>query len=213
MPSVSPWAAAGTIEIAGTDPRVDAAVALAPVFTAAAADVTIPLQIQIGSEDCMVPADITRLLYEAVPGAPKQFLELAGANHIGYVDQALAAVGGFLITEVLPIDCPPRITYAEQHRVSTEYATMWFDAHLYGTDAWADELFGSGVQADLAAGVLSELRIDQMASHDSERSDLNREFRAGINPSPTGRGDRPRRRAGLTPARALSMERVGVADP
>ncbi len=156
---------AGALEIAGSDARFRAVVALAPGWNdlgaflfadtlAASADITAPTQIQRGSEDCLVPAAGPLGYYDSVPAA-KQYLEIRGGNHIGYVNEDLATLAGPIVFDLVPVDCPPTTSYAEQHRLSVKYATMWFDKYLYGSDAWDDALVGTGFAADLSSGALS----------------------------------------------------------
>ncbi len=157
---------AGALEAAGTDPRFAAVVSLAPGWSdyakflfqdtlAAAGKITTPTQIQRGSEDCLVPADGPLGYYAAVP-ARKQYLEIHGGDHIGYINDGLATVAGPIVFDAVPIDCPTTVPYEEQHRLGGKYATMWFDTYLYGSDHWSDALYGSGFAADLASGALSQ---------------------------------------------------------
>lgn len=157
---------AGALETAGSDARFRAVVALAPGWSdlgaflfedtlAASASIAAPTQIQRGSEDCLVPADGPLGYYDAVPVA-KQYLEIRGGNHIGYINEDLATLASPIVFDLVPVDCPPTTTYAEQHRLSVKYATMWFDKYLHGTDHWDDALVGSGFAADLASGALSQ---------------------------------------------------------
>jgi pimeloyl-ACP methyl ester carboxylesterase len=172
---------AGAIEAAGKDPRVDAVVAFAPGINDlgrflfqetidAASHIEAPTQIQVGTEDCLVNPRSPSLLaftnlghasvetyYDAIP-ARRQFLEIAGANHVDYFDEPQNELWISVIVDAIPIDCAPRIPAAEQHRVARKYTTMWLDTHLYGTTAWQDGLFGSGVESDLSLGVLSRVR-------------------------------------------------------
>ena len=157
--------ASGALEAAGRDARVRAMVGLAPGWSdigsfvfeetlQATAAIEAPTQIQIGSEDCLVGLSGPRGYYDAMP-ARKQYLEIQGANHIGFINEALANVATPLVTDAVPVDCLPAISYGEQHRVSAKYATMWFDAHLYETKAWDDALYGAGLDADLASRTLA----------------------------------------------------------
>ncbi len=174
---------AGAIEAAGKDARVAAVVAFAPGINDlgrflfketidASAHVTAPTQIQVGTEDCLVNPRPPSLLaftnlghtsvetyYDAIP-ARRQFLEIAGANHLDYMDEAAAQLAVELLVDAIPIDCAAKIPTATQHTIAQKYATMWLDTYVYGTGAWQDSLFGAGVAADLTAGVLTRVRSD-----------------------------------------------------
>lgn len=174
---------AGAIEAAAADPRARAVVAFAPGMNDlgrflfqdtldAAAHVSVPTQIQVGTEDCLVNPRPPSLLaftnlgrggvdlyYDAIP-AERQLLEITGANHIGFFDEAALPLWTAAIVDTIPIDCAATIPAADQHTVAKRYATMWLDTVLYETAAWQDGLFGGGVDADLASGVLSRERAD-----------------------------------------------------
>ncbi|MBK7975737.1 MAG: hypothetical protein IPK07_21490 [Deltaproteobacteria bacterium] len=175
--------AAGAIEAAAVDPRVRAVVAFAPGINDlgrflfqdtldAAARVTAPTQIQVGTEDCLVNPRPPSLLaftnlgrggvdlyYDAIP-AERQLLEITGANHIGYFDEAALGLWTAAIVDAIPIDCAATLPAAAQHTVAKRYATMWLDTFLYENPAWQDGLFGGGIEADLASDVLSRVRSD-----------------------------------------------------
>lgn len=157
---------AGALEIAGTETLFRAIVALAPGWSdvgsfifddtlAATRAIGVPTQIQRGSRDCLVPAAGPLAYYDAIP-ATKQYLEINGGNHIGYINEDLATLSAPIIFDLVPVDCPPTTSYAEQHRLGAKYATMWFDKYLYGSDRWDDALVHAGVAADLASGALSQ---------------------------------------------------------
>lgn len=178
---------AGAIQAAGDDPRVGAVVAFAPGINDlgrflfqdvidAAARVAAPTQIQVGTEDCLVNPRPPSLLaftnlgrtsvetyYDAIP-ARRQFLEITGADHVGYFNADAAERWVAAIVDLIPIDCAPTISATAQHTVAQKYATMWLDTYLYGTDAWQDALFGSGVDADLETTLLSQARADGPAT-------------------------------------------------
>lgn len=164
------------IEVAGTDARVRAAVALAPGINdlatsffdgalSAAPSIRVPIQLHMGSNDCILnPREDTVLgftvgegravltYYDLIPG-PRQYVEIQGGNHTGY--RNLPPPGASDVYVDLNLDCPREITAEEQHRLASRYATMWLDRALYGTDAWDDALFGAGIERDLADGLLS----------------------------------------------------------
>ncbi len=175
---------AGVIEAAGTsDIPIKAVVALAPQYIellgetvfadpgAAAARISAPTQIQIGSQDCMVHPQEGSFMYnlrvdgkgvmnyyEVIP-AVKLYLEIFGANHVSYVNEIFAETGSAFVAG-MRMDCHLEIAVSEQHRICAKYATMWFDTYLYGTEYWEAALFGAGIARDLEAGTLSDFRIN-----------------------------------------------------
>ena len=172
---------AGAIEAAGTGVEADAVVALAPgindlgrfIFAEtieAAERIEVPIQIQVGNRDCFVnPKEGSLLWFTNLTGqgvstyydiitAQKLYVEINGANHVAYINEDIADIGSFIVADLIPIDCMPTISTAEQHRIAAKYATMWFDAYLYDTTFWNQALFGEGIRRDFDNGVLSDFR-------------------------------------------------------
>jgi len=174
---------AGAIEAAGKGAAVNTIVALAPGINdlggfifheslKAAELINIPVQIQVGSLDCIVNPPAGTMLgftnltgkgvltyYDLIPSS-KLYLEINGANHVAYIQGGIAEIGNFMIATLIPIDCEPTLPTRKQHRISAKYATMWFHTYLYETTAWENMLFGQGLQEDLQSGVLSNYMID-----------------------------------------------------
>jgi hypothetical protein len=174
---------AGALEAAGSGFKADAVVALAPgindlgrfIFMEtieAAARIQVPTQIQVGNRDCFVnPKEGTLLWFTNLTGqgvatyydiitARKLYVEINGANHVAYINEDIADIGNAIVAGLIPIDCMPGISTAEQHRIAAKYATMWFDTCLYETNFWNQALFGKGIREDLENGALSDFRID-----------------------------------------------------
>ena len=174
---------AGALEAAGSGVKADAVVALAPgindlgrfIFMEtikAAKRIRVPTQVQVGNLDCFTnPQEGTLFWFTNLTGqgvatyyniitARKLFVEINGANHVAYINEDIAAIGNVIVADLIPIDCMPAISTAEQHRIAAKYATMWFDTYLYGTTFWNQALFGEGIREDLENGVLSDFRID-----------------------------------------------------
>ena len=152
----------GCVEATGTaDTMIDASVALAPaefpsVF-AAAQNITVPIQLQVGTFDRLVPpASVLSLYTQNISNlTTKEYLEIAGGNHIGFINEFYAA-----IAQRWNIDNPPSISVEEQHRISRRYFTAWFQYYLRGLDEYYTYIFGEDAQQDLQSGVLADLRYN-----------------------------------------------------
>ena len=106
----------GCIEATGAaGSEVDAAVALAPATSeassAAAQNIGVPIQIQVGSVDTMVPPETVLYYYtNLIPGTTvKEYVEINGGSHSGFIDEFFA-----WIAVLLGIDTPADITFAQQ---------------------------------------------------------------------------------------------------
>jgi hypothetical protein len=148
----------GSVEAAGTaGSMVDAAVALAPggyrsdrfaggnvtSVMRAAANITVPIQLQVGSNDAMVPPQRVLPFYiDLIPDTTvKEYVEIDGGNHIGFINQVLAELAANIaeipdLEEELGADNPCTIGFAGQRNVSSTYFTSWFQYHLKGIDGY-----------------------------------------------------------------------------
>jgi dienelactone hydrolase len=135
---------------------IDAAVSLAsPGPEGVAQNIRVPIQFQVGSLDGMV--DPARVLdsYKSVTQATKEYVEIRGGNHIGFIDEFFANVAKFL-----QMDNPADITFAEQRRVCAKYSTAWFQYHLKGLTGYRTYIFGWEALLDrYCRGVLSDWRF------------------------------------------------------
>jgi len=160
----------GTIEATGAaGSEVDAAVALAPggyktdrlavgnttSVMAAAANITVPIQIQVGSADAMVPPERALPFYsDLIPDATvKEYVEIEGGNHIGFLNQVLAEVATNIaempdLEEEIGVDNPCTIGFAGQRNVSSTYFTSWFNYYLKGIDGYYRYIFGEEAGGD-----------------------------------------------------------------
>jgi len=153
---------AGCIEATGlANSEIDASVALAPASSdssnAAAQSITVPIQIQVGNNDGMVPPERVLPYYsDLIPDAlNKEYLSITGGNHIGFIDDFVAR-----FAEWLGLDDPKGIEFEEQRRISSRYFTAWFQYHLRGLDEYFTYIFGEEAQNDLDAGILSDLKYN-----------------------------------------------------
>jgi len=156
----------GTIEATGAaGSEVDAAVALAPggyktdrlavgnttSVMAAAANITVPIQLQVGSNDAMVPPERALPFYsDLIPDTTvKEYVEIDGGNHVGFLNQLLAEVAESIgqeqpaLAEVIGVDNPCTIGFSAQRNVSSTYFTSWFNYHLKGIEGYYRYIFGT----------------------------------------------------------------------
>jgi dienelactone hydrolase len=150
----------GCMEATGTPGAgIDAAVGLAPAdlptVLAAARNITVPVQLQVGTNDGFVPPAHVLQLYTDVLSnrTVKEYLLITGGNHIGFVDEFFARFG-----QRFGIDTPPDITIEQQHNISSRYFTAWFQYHLKHLIEYYTYIFGDEAQHDLNEGLLSDLR-------------------------------------------------------
>jgi dienelactone hydrolase len=140
---------AGCIEAAGSkDSQVDAAVPLAPAgynassSTAtmiAAKNISIPIQLQAGSEDSFVPPERVLPFYaDLIPDSTiKEYIVINGGNHIGFLNWNFAEIAVYL-----EIASNASIGFDEQRRVSSYYFTAWFQYYLKGIEGYRGYIYG-----------------------------------------------------------------------
>jgi len=153
----------GCIEAAGAlGSEVDVAVALAPggyrsdrlaagnvtAVMRAAANITVPIQMQVGSADAMVPPERVFPFYsDLIPDTTvKEYVEIDGGNHIGFLNQELAEVAEHIVPELAEIigkDAACTIGFEGQRHVSSTYFTSWFQYYLKGLDGYYRYIFGN----------------------------------------------------------------------
>jgi predicted dienelactone hydrolase len=152
----------GCVEATGASGAdIDAAVGLAPAsmpsVLAAARNITVPVQLQVGTNDGFVPPASVLQLYTNFlsNNTVKEYLVITGGNHVGFVDEFFARFG-----QGLGIDNPPGITVEQQHNISRRYFTAWFQYHLRHLNEYYPYLFGDEAQHDLDEGLLSDLQYN-----------------------------------------------------
>jgi dienelactone hydrolase len=152
----------GCIEATGTpNSDIDTAVALAPAgmpsVLLAAQNITVPIQLQVGNNDGIVPpARVLQIYTDFIPNSTvKEYLAITGGNHIGFIDEFFAK-----FAERLGFDNPSGIKFEEQRNISSKYFTAWFQYHLKHLSEYYTYIFGAEAQDDLDAGILTELRYN-----------------------------------------------------
>jgi predicted dienelactone hydrolase len=149
---------AGCIEAAGAiDSAVDAAVSLAPAgynassTTAtmiAARNITIPVQLQVGSEDSFVPPERVLPFYtDLIPDSTvKEYIVINGGNHIGFLTWNFAEIASYL-----EIESNASVGFEEQRRISSHYFTAWFQYNLKGLEGYYTYIFDDALQLNISA--------------------------------------------------------------
>ncbi|MFE3845295.1 alpha/beta hydrolase family protein [Thermoplasmatota archaeon] len=152
---------AGCIEATGNKPLViDAAVALAPAKSdfseSAAMNISVPIQIQVGSDDSMIQPKRVIPYYNIhiSNDTIKEYLEINGGNHIGYIDYFYAR-----FAEWMGLDESHGIQFSEQHRISSKYFTSWFYYYLKDQDEYYTYIFGVEAINDYDSRILSEFKF------------------------------------------------------
>ena len=152
----------GCVEATGTPgSMIDAAVALAPAgfpsVLAAARNITVPVQLQVGTLDGLVsPESVLRMYTGNLTNLTiKEYLAITGGNHVGFIDEYYAQ---YALDH--GIDNPPGITVEQQHNISRRYFTAWFQYHLRHLDDYFTYIFGAAAQQDVEHGVLADLRFN-----------------------------------------------------
>ncbi len=142
---------------AAADPNsvIDAVVSMAcgPEGVPFAENIQVPIQFQVGSLDGHT--DLVSESYDNVTQVPKEYVEIRGGNHAGFLDQFFAN-----IAVLLGIEPPADITHAEQRRISSRYFTSWFNYFLKDESGYYTYIFGEEAQSDLDAGILSALEYN-----------------------------------------------------
>jgi dienelactone hydrolase len=157
---------AGAILATASDTRIKATVALAPgniklgssIFAkalAAAKTVKVPVQIQVGSADNITPKDLVHQYYLNIPasGVPKEYVEIKGGGHIQFVDNL-----GELSKLFYGGATTQGLTVQQQHDISGQFYTAWFQYFLCGQTSFVTYIFGANAQNTLATGILSALQ-------------------------------------------------------
>jgi len=152
----------GCVEATGTlGSVIDASVALAPAGSlsvlAAARNITVPIQLQVGTVDRLVPPEEVLKIYTQYlsNSTIKEYLSITGGNHLGFIDGQYANIG-----QRWGIDNPPGISVEQQHNISRKYFTAWFQYHLRHLDEYYTYIFGEEAQQDLETGILADLQYN-----------------------------------------------------
>jgi len=121
---------AGAMMAAVSNSQISAVVALAPDKNQQtdndASLIKVPIQLQVGSNDQLNPPASVSALYTEITQAPyKEFDEINGGNHVGYLDAWAAQ-----LAQALSGDGPCTIGYAAQHQAASGYFIPFFETYL-----------------------------------------------------------------------------------
>ncbi|MCJ7571412.1 MAG: dienelactone hydrolase family protein [Candidatus Thermoplasmatota archaeon] len=152
----------GVIEATGSiNSVIDASVALAPagfpsVFNAAQ-NIIVPIQLQVGTVDKLVPPNHVKKIYtqHITNDTNKEYLSINGGNHIGFIDEYYTRVA-----QQWGIDNSAGISIEQQHNISKKYFIAWFEYYLRNLDEYYTFIFGQEAQKDLDEGVLTDLQYN-----------------------------------------------------
>ncbi len=140
---------------------IDASVALAsagfPSVYNAAQNIKVPIQLQVGTVDKLVPPNHVKKIYtqHITNNTNKEYLCINGGNHIGFIDEYYAR-----IAQQMGIDNPAGISVEKQHNISKKYFTAWFQYYLRNLDEYYTYIFGQEAQKDLDEGILTDLQYN-----------------------------------------------------
>jgi dienelactone hydrolase len=120
---------AGAMIAAGNNSQIKVVVALAPDKNAqtdlAAPWIAVPIQLQVGSNDQLNPPASVSALYAEITNAPyKDFEEISGGNHVGYLNEWAAK-----LAQPLSGDGNCTIGFAMQRQLASGNFTSFFENH------------------------------------------------------------------------------------
>ncbi|GEM_PF-810830 len=163
---------AGAIEAAAVNPEIDVVVGLAPgadegdlasyfeSTKAACQNITVPIQMQVGSNDGNVLPEWIDGYYNLIPNTTvKEQLVITGANHFQFFDPCSAEILSALMA-IFGMDNAATISVEAQHAISKGYFTAWFNYYLKGNTNYETYIFGAEAQADLDSGILTALEYN-----------------------------------------------------
>jgi dienelactone hydrolase len=112
---------------AGNNSQIKVVVALAPDKNAqtdlAAPLIAVPIQLQVGSNDLLNPPASVSALYAEITNAPyKDFEEINGGNHVGYLNEWAAT-----LAQRLSGDGNCTIGFAIQRQLASGNFTSFFE--------------------------------------------------------------------------------------
>ena len=132
----------GALIAGGEDRRIGCIVGLAPaimpdIFPILKEfnNISIPIQLQIGSNDGLIPPENVKAFFNGLSSTQKSYIEIEGGNHIRFLDKSAISIAGEYISRLGTIgrhfkDRSATITFEEQHSVSGNRFLEWFDHYL-----------------------------------------------------------------------------------
>ena len=129
--------------IAGSeDPRIKCIVGLAPAILPELLpipkeihNISIPIQLQIGSNDGLIPPVNVKTFLNSLHSEQKSYIEIEGGNHIRFIDKTTSSMIGEYMSRFGALgrqfkDRKARITFEEQHSISRNGFIEWFNRYL-----------------------------------------------------------------------------------
>jgi predicted dienelactone hydrolase len=98
-------------------------------------NMSIPIQLQIGSEDGLIRPEDVKAFFNNLASEKKTYIEIKGGNHIRFMDRTAASIIGEYVTRFGTLgkqfkDRKANITFEEQHNISSSNFVKWFDHFL-----------------------------------------------------------------------------------
>jgi dienelactone hydrolase len=129
--------------IAGSDdPRIKCIVSLAPAILPRRLsipkeiyNILTPIQLQIGSNDGLIPPENVKTFFKSLNSKQKSYLEIKGGNHIRFLDKTTPSIIGEYLSRFGTLgrwfkDGRASITFEEQHAKSSNGFVEWFNRYL-----------------------------------------------------------------------------------
>jgi len=124
------------------DSRIKCIVGLAPAilpehinFPKEILGASVPVQLQIGSNDGIIPPKNVKSFFTDLSTSTKSFIEIEGGNHMRFLDKSTISIMGEYMTRLGLLggrlkDGEASITFEEQHTISRNGFMDWFNRYL-----------------------------------------------------------------------------------
>ncbi|MCK4952893.1 hypothetical protein KAS14_03845 [Candidatus Bathyarchaeota archaeon] len=132
----------GTLIAGSKDSRIRCIVGLAPAILPEYLSIpkeifgiSIPTQLQIGSNDGIIPPENVKDFFADLSSKKKRFVEIEGGNHMRFLDETTISKIGDHMTRFGVLgghlkDNSAKITFEEQHTISSNGFLEWFNNYL-----------------------------------------------------------------------------------
>ena len=131
----------GALIAASEDSRIRCIVGLAPAILAGFPfpekiyNISIPVQVQIGSNDGLIAPEDVKCFFDNLRSEQKSYIEIQGGNHIRFADKNAMLMIGEYLSRTGAIgkrfrDKEATITFEEQHSISSTGFIEWFNRYL-----------------------------------------------------------------------------------
>jgi dienelactone hydrolase len=132
----------GALLAGSVDSRIKCIVGLAPAILPEHLNipkelyrVPIPIQLQIGSNDGIIPPKNVKTFFNDLRSKQKSFIEIEGGNHMRFLDKTTTSTIGEYVSRLGVLgrrlkDGRATISFEEQHSISRNGFIEWFDCYL-----------------------------------------------------------------------------------